>query len=115
MKTDEFDALVREIGRGSDVDQEELAEALSYAGTAWYEIQQLTKSLCSGYRSLQKDIERKDRKIEMANKMMAAVRAENERLREEVRVLRETKAPDGAGAIVPSGMITPYGKAAENG
>ena len=81
MKRDEFEALVKEISHGADLDQEELAEAFGYAGSAWYEIQQLTKSLCAGYRALQKDCERKDRKIETANKMLTAARRENERLR----------------------------------
>ena len=84
MKREEFDALVREIGRGADLDGEELAEVLNYAGSAWYEAQQLTKSLCAGYRALQKDCERKDKKIETANKMLVAVRRENERLRERI-------------------------------
>lgn len=92
MKNTEFEELLREIGRGADVDQEELADALGYVGSAWYEIQQLTKSLCAGYRAMQKDIERKDRKLEIANKMLTAVRRENDRLRE-----RLAEAENGGG------------------
>ena len=82
MERNDFNALTKEISRGADLDQEELVEVMSYAGSAWYEAQQLTKALCAGYRALQKDIERKDKKLEMANKMLTAVRAENKRLRE---------------------------------
>lgn len=85
MKRDEFDALVKEITNGADLDQEELAEVLSYAGSAWYEAQQLTKSLCAGYRALQKDNARKDMKLETANKLLVALRRENERLRERLK------------------------------
>ena len=85
MKREEFDSLVKEIGRGADLDGEELAEVLGYAGSAWYEAQQLTKSLCAGYRALQKDCERKEKKLEVANKMLVAVRRENERLRERLK------------------------------
>ena len=85
MKRDEFEHLIAEIGRGADVDQEELVDVLGYAGTAWYEIQQLTKQLCAGYRALQKDNERKNRKLEIANAMLAAARAENKRLREKLK------------------------------
>lgn len=85
MKRDEFDALVKEISHGADLDQEELVEVLAYAGSAWYEAQQLTKSLCAGYRALQKDCERKDNKLETANRMLTALRAENKRLRERLK------------------------------
>lgn len=85
MKRDEFEHLIAEIGRGADVDQEELVEVLGYAGTAWYEIQQLTKQLCAGYRALQRDIKRKDMKIEVYMKMLDAVRQENKRLREKLK------------------------------
>ena len=85
MKRDEFEHLIAEIGRGADVDQEELVEVLGYAGSAWYEIQQLTKQLCAGYRALQKDIKRKDMKIEVYMKMLEAVRQENKRLREKLK------------------------------
>lgn len=85
MKRDEFEKLIGEIGRGADVDQEELVEVLGYAGSAWYEIQQLTKQLCAGYRSLQKDIKRKDMKIEVYMKMLEAVRQENKRLMEKLK------------------------------
>lgn len=85
MKRDEFEKLIGEIGRGADVDQEELVEVLGYAGSAWYEIQQLTKQLCAGYRALQKDIKRKDMKIEVYMKMLEAVRQENKRLREKMK------------------------------
>ena len=95
MKNTEFEELLREIGRGADVDQEELADALGYVGSAWYEIQQLTKSLCAGYRAMQKDIERKDRKLEIANKMLTAVRRENDRLRERLAELEKGGRADG--------------------
>ena len=85
MKRDEFEHLIAEIGRGADVDQEELVEVLGYAGSAWYEIQQLTKQLCAGYRALQRDIKRKDMKIEVYMKMLEAVRQENKRLREKLK------------------------------
>lgn len=85
MKRDEFEHLIAEIGRGADVDQEELVEVLGYAGSAWYEIQQLTRQLCAGYRALQKDIKRKDMKIEVYMKMLEAVRQENKRLREKMK------------------------------
>ena len=85
MKRDEFEHLIAEIGRGADVDQEELVDVLGYAGTAWYEIQQLTKQLCAGYRALQRDIKRKDQELEIANAMLSAVRAENKRLREKLK------------------------------
>lgn len=82
MKRDEFEHLIAEIGRGADVDQEELVDVLGYAGSAWYEIQQLTKQLCAGYRTLQRDIKRKDQKLEVYMKMLEAARQENKRLRE---------------------------------
>lgn len=82
MKRDEFEKLIGEIGRGADVDQEELVEVLGYAGSAWYEIQQLTRQLCAGYRALQRDIKRKDQKLEVYMKMLEAARQENKRLRE---------------------------------
>ena len=85
MKRDEFEHLIAEIGRGADVDQEELVDVLGYAGSAWYEIQQLTRQLCAGYRALQKDIKRKDMKIEVYMKMLEAVRQENKRLREKLK------------------------------
>lgn len=85
MKRDEFEKLIGEIGRGADVDQEELVEVLGYAGSAWYEIQQLTRQLCAGYRALQRDIKRKDMKIEVYMKMLEAVRQENKRLREKMK------------------------------
>ena len=91
MKSDEFAVLIKEISHGADLDQEELVDALGYAGSAWYEIQLLTRSLCEGYRALQKDIERKDRKLELANKMLAAVRRENERLRERLKEVNDEK------------------------
>ena len=65
--------------------QEELVDVLGYAGNAWYEIQQLTKQLCAGYRALQKDIKRKDQKLEVYMKMLEAVRQENKRLREKMK------------------------------
>ena len=85
MKRDEFEHLIAEIGRGADVDQEELVDVLGYAGNAWYEIQQLTKQLCAGYRALQKDIKRKDQKLEVYMKMLEATRQENKRLREKLK------------------------------
>ena len=84
MRREEFETLIAEIGRGAELDSEELVDALGYAGNAWYEIQQLTKSLCAGYRALQKDNERKNLKLEIANAMLAAARAENKRLRERI-------------------------------
>ena len=110
MKTEDFEAMTKLISHGGDVDQEELAEALGYAGNAWYEIQQLTKSLCAGYRALQRDIERKDRKLEIANKMVTAVRAENERLRAEIARLRGSDTSFGASRHLPL-----EGKATEGG
>lgn len=101
-KSEEFAEIVRTISKGGDVDQEELADALGYAGSAWYEIQQLTKSLCAGYRALQKDILRKDRKLEIANKMTTAVRAENERLRERIREMEQEIRNLKAGTGDPS-------------
>ena len=88
MKTEDFESMTKLISHGGDVDQEELVEVLCYAGNAWYEIQKLTKDLCAGYLALQKDIARKDNKLEIANKMLTAVRAENERLRAEIARLR---------------------------
>lgn len=85
MKRDEFEKLIGEIGRGADVDQEELVEVLGYAGSAWYEIQQLTRQLCAGYRALQKDLKRKDQKMEVYMKMLEAARQENKRLREKMK------------------------------
>ena len=95
MKNTEFEELLREIGRGADVDQEELADALGYAGSAWYEIQQLTKCLAAGYAKLQKDIVRKDQKLEIANKMLTAVRRENDRLRERLAEMEKGGRADG--------------------
>lgn len=85
MKREEFETLIAEIGRGADVDQEELVEVLGYAGSAWYEIQQLTRQLCAGYRALQKDLKRKDQKLEVYMKMLEATRQENKRLREKLK------------------------------
>ena len=95
MKREEFEALAEEIGRGADVDQEELVEALGYAGSAWYEIQQLTKKLCAGIVAKQKDIVRKDQKLEIANKMLTAVRRENDRLRERLAEMEKGGRADG--------------------
>ena len=88
MKREEFEALVKEIGRGAALDGEELVEALGYAGSAWYEIQQLTKSLCAGYRAILRDNERKNQKIEVYIKMCEALRQENKRLREQIETMK---------------------------
>lgn len=95
MKSGEFDELLREIGKGADVDQEELADALGYAGSAWYEIQQLTKSLAAGYARLGKDLERKNRIIESLNRTLTALRAETNRLRERLAEAEKGGRADG--------------------
>lgn len=98
MKSNDFADFLRDIGNGADVDQGEIADALCYAGNAWYEIQQLTKGLAAGYYKLQKDIERKNRIIESVNRTLTAARAENQRLREDLAAqMRDNRGTDGDG------------------
>ena len=99
MKQDEFEQLSKEINKGADIDADELAEALLYASDAWRESQVLTRSLCAGYRALQKDIARKNRTIEIANCMIASMRKELSRLREKIDEMNaEYVAPKCAAA-----------------
>lgn len=93
MKRDEFEKLISEIGKGFAVDQEELVDALCYAGGAWYEIQQLCKQLCAGYRAQQKDIQRKDTKIEVYLKLNEALRRENRELKERLGIEADNADP----------------------
>ena len=103
MKNNDFEELLLEIGKGADVDQLELADALGYAGSAWYEIQQLTKSLAAGYAKLQKDLVRKNRIIESVNRTLTAVRAENNRLRERLAELEKRGKTDFSAAVEMTG------------
>lgn len=82
MNKTEFEEITGLIERGGDVSADELMDLMAYAGTAIYELRQALQKLASGYAAQQKAMARKDRKIEMANKMLTAVRAENARLRD---------------------------------
>lgn len=82
MNKTEFEEITGLIERGGDVSADELMDLISYAGTALYELRQTMQKLASGYSAQQKAMVRKDRKLEMANKMLTAVRAENARLRD---------------------------------
>lgn len=103
MKNNEFEELLLEIGKGADVDQEELADALGYAGSAWYEIQQLTKSLAAGYARRGKDLERKNRIIESVNRTLTASRAENNRLRERLAEMEKRGKTDFSASVEMTG------------
>lgn len=94
MNKTEFEEITGLIERGGDVSADELMDLISYAGTALYELRQTMQKLASGYAAQQKAMARKDRKLEMANKMLTAVRAENERLRERL-YLKETDSAEG--------------------